>query len=180
VRFDHGVGSGYSPGDGPGAWGLETILVESVPRALSSNVYKNLTEIWRRLGIRPRRRRRSWGIRNHPGRVGSRAFSSNVHNNLTEIWDPLEAVVFGLGLDPGEEQQLLSADSESRSHESVSVGHNFNGNYMSDSNNVMHRNICGSCNNAFSQASKDAINDKDASTSCTSVVEKSSHKVLRY
>jgi hypothetical protein len=55
----------------------------------------------RRLGIRPRRRRRSLGLETILVESVPGAFSSNVLKNLSELWDPLEAVVFGLGLDPG-------------------------------------------------------------------------------
>jgi hypothetical protein len=40
---------------------------------------------------------------------------------------------------------------------------------MSGSTDVMYSKICGSCNNAFGQTSKDSINNKVASTSCTAV-----------
>jgi hypothetical protein len=60
----------------------------------------------------------------------------------------------------------LSLRSKLVAHEN---GHICSANHVSDSADVMYGNICGSCNNAFGQTSKNSINDKDSSTSCTSV-----------
>jgi hypothetical protein len=61
----------------------------------------------------------------------------------------------------------LSLQSKLVAHEN---GHICSANHVSDSTDVMYGTICGSCNNAFGQTSKNSINNKDASTSCTSVV----------
>jgi hypothetical protein len=50
------------------------------------------------------------------------------------------------------------------------MGHNSNAEHVSDSSDVMYGTLCGSYNNAFDQTSKDAINNKVAQTSYTSVV----------
>jgi hypothetical protein len=60
----------------------------------------------------------------------------------------------------------LSILSKLVAHE---TGHICSAEHMSDSSDVMYKNICNSCNNAFGQTSKDSINSKVASTSCTSV-----------
>jgi hypothetical protein len=61
----------------------------------------------------------------------------------------------------------LSLQSKLVAHEN---GHICSAGHMSDSTDVMYKNICGgSCNSAFGQTSKNSINSKAASTSCTSV-----------
>jgi hypothetical protein len=60
----------------------------------------------------------------------------------------------------------LSLQSKLVAHEN---GHICNANHVSDSTDVMYATICRSCILAFGQTSKNSINDKDASTFCTSI-----------
>jgi hypothetical protein len=59
----------------------------------------------------------------------------------------------------------LSKQSKLVAHE---TGHICSANHLSQKDDVMYRNICGTCN-AFGESSRSSINDKVASTSCTSV-----------
>jgi hypothetical protein len=62
----------------------------------------------------------------------------------------------------------LSSQSKLVAHES---GHICDGDHVSQRNDVMYYSMCGACNSAFGQTSKNSINSKVDSTSCTTSVD---------
>jgi hypothetical protein len=71
------------------------------------------------------------------------------------------------GVDEINFSDSLTQQSKLVAHE---TGHNCNAIHIEDdTNDVMSPSVCGSCNNAFGETSKNSINAKVASTTCTSV-----------